>query len=358
MNHPMIVASCARKRLLGSIAICALLLFSSLPVQAEDLVREIQLNPALLEGGTSGTVSFSLAAPANVTLRICDLRGNVLRVLFDNRSLPTGTHSQVWDGRDNKGKPCGGGLYAPIIQAESETLGSVAYMPTANDWGALVEAKELKHTAKSVSFTLAEPAYGRLRIGLPNGGAIYRTLAPWQYFSAGQHRLDWDGKDTTGKVVIGEREQLYLSFDGFTLPRNVFIIAGTVSLAQGHYEQYPLQLAGSSQPSFFALHPESLLPEPDFEVEFTDAQRKKDQPELDTETQMIIKLKQESPDVHLSEAMIFIDHVFHSEYPATKAPVQLKVNTAKIPRGPHLLTVNLITTDDRIASWSQQVIFR
>jgi hypothetical protein len=56
------------------------------------------------------TIRYELGAPGNVTLRVYDLRGRVVRTLVDaNRA--SGPHSVVWDGRDDRGIRAASGVY-------------------------------------------------------------------------------------------------------------------------------------------------------------------------------------------------------------------------------------------------------
>ncbi len=56
------------------------------------------------------TVPFVLTAQTNVRLAIFDAQGKLVRTLTDE-SLPAGTHSVVWDGRDNSGSQAATGVY-------------------------------------------------------------------------------------------------------------------------------------------------------------------------------------------------------------------------------------------------------
>jgi hypothetical protein len=64
----------------------------------------------------STTIPFSLAAQENVTLRIYDARGALVRTL-KNESLPAGVHQVVWDGRDAGGRQAATGVYFVRLRA-------------------------------------------------------------------------------------------------------------------------------------------------------------------------------------------------------------------------------------------------
>ncbi|MHB8077874.1 MAG: right-handed parallel beta-helix repeat-containing protein [Candidatus Krumholzibacteriia bacterium] len=58
----------------------------------------------------STTVRFALAAPGRACLRLFALDGRLVRTLVD-AELPTGEHTLIWDGRDDRGRPVASGAY-------------------------------------------------------------------------------------------------------------------------------------------------------------------------------------------------------------------------------------------------------
>lgn len=66
------------------------------------------LNVSLTEATKIG---FTLGAQENVTLRVFDMLGNVVRTLIDGEVRLTGSHSANWDGRDNDGNIVANGMY-------------------------------------------------------------------------------------------------------------------------------------------------------------------------------------------------------------------------------------------------------
>jgi hypothetical protein len=55
-------------------------------------------------------VAFGLAAPSNVSLRIYDAAGRLVRVLAEG-ARPAGNYSELWDGRDSGGRAVASGIY-------------------------------------------------------------------------------------------------------------------------------------------------------------------------------------------------------------------------------------------------------
>jgi len=63
-------------------------------------------------------LTFALASPAQVTLRVHDLLGRGVTTLYAG-SAAAGAHEVTWDGRDERGRPCARGVYFARLQAGS-----------------------------------------------------------------------------------------------------------------------------------------------------------------------------------------------------------------------------------------------
>ena len=56
------------------------------------------------------TIPFAVHSPVHTTLRIYNVRGQLVKTLVDEE-METGRHSMLWDGRDDKGKQLASGIY-------------------------------------------------------------------------------------------------------------------------------------------------------------------------------------------------------------------------------------------------------
>ncbi|MEN8006967.1 MAG: M1 family aminopeptidase [Candidatus Krumholzibacteriota bacterium] len=59
----------------------------------------------------STTISFNLAAPGPVLLRVFDVSGRLVRTLVDDGDLAAGNHQAVWSGQDQSGRAAAAGVY-------------------------------------------------------------------------------------------------------------------------------------------------------------------------------------------------------------------------------------------------------
>jgi len=67
------------------------------------------------------TVSFEIPWPAHAEVRICDVRGRLVRSLAD-REFPAGVHRVSWDAIDGSGSPVSGGVFIARFEAEGVSL--------------------------------------------------------------------------------------------------------------------------------------------------------------------------------------------------------------------------------------------
>ncbi len=70
-------------------------------------------------GGNPATViSFEISGTQNVSLKIYDQTGRLIRTLLDN-NLNTGKHEFSWDGRDVFGNRVSSGVYLSVFQGKN-----------------------------------------------------------------------------------------------------------------------------------------------------------------------------------------------------------------------------------------------
>ena len=56
-------------------------------------------------------------------LTLYDQRGRKVRGLLEGRSLPAGSHSLVWEGRDGRGIQVASGVYFVRLKLDGEVVG-------------------------------------------------------------------------------------------------------------------------------------------------------------------------------------------------------------------------------------------
>jgi subtilisin family serine protease len=77
-------------------------------------------NPFRLSQVPATNITFALAAPAQVRLRVYNLLGQQVRELL-NATRPVGRYAVTWDGRDDRGGLVSSGVYFYMLESPQET---------------------------------------------------------------------------------------------------------------------------------------------------------------------------------------------------------------------------------------------
>ena len=73
------------------------------------------------------TIQYSLPEPGVVTLTIYNLAGQAVRTFMEN-AQPVGTHTLIWDAKDDFGRPVGSGVYVYRIHVVEFQEGREAFV--------------------------------------------------------------------------------------------------------------------------------------------------------------------------------------------------------------------------------------
>jgi len=101
-------------------------LFENLQDGAKHSLSEIDCQPRVISprgGGfinTETNISFNLGKASNVTIKIYNTAGRLIRVLKQNEPMTHGIKVIDWDGREQQGNFCETGLYIVAIQTENK----------------------------------------------------------------------------------------------------------------------------------------------------------------------------------------------------------------------------------------------
>jgi photosystem II stability/assembly factor-like uncharacterized protein len=93
-----------------------------------DLSERLSLTASPNPFNPTTSIAYDLPAEADVTLRIYDVSGRLVRTLVDARQ-PAGPHSIMWDGRTDAGRPLASGVYLSELRAgEDARRGKLALL--------------------------------------------------------------------------------------------------------------------------------------------------------------------------------------------------------------------------------------
>ena len=352
-------------RYLVAVSLCWLPLFlRPLPVSA--FIAGVSLDRGELNqaAGDTVTLQFTLEADCAATLFVTDAHGHLVRTFYQRQTQLAGTYQEVWDGRDDYGNPVIDGIYFPIIRCLSSRQGVAAYNPTAFTWGRPVVPQGVRYDAdqQQLHFSVPTRAYGRLRVGLQEGGPIYKTLAGWRLWRPGEHQLSWDGRDQEGYQRVVDQELFAYSFDFFSLPPTTVVVSGSSEAAylpQPDYQQYRIQAPGGMAP-FYATYASAQAAEPVLQGQWQGVRYRDQRPVL--RGQAVYQVWFAEP-AHRSsrlgsgsELVLYVNDVFVAETPVEGLPARIVFATDGFANGSHRVTINLFTNDDRAGIIIDQVI--
>jgi hypothetical protein len=82
-------------------------------------------------GSEATTIRYYLAEPARVSLKVYNVKGDLIKTLLDKVQRPAGENlNEVWDGADLNGTPVSPGLYYVELQTQNQrTIVKVVVRP-------------------------------------------------------------------------------------------------------------------------------------------------------------------------------------------------------------------------------------
>jgi|GEM_PF-5691150 len=93
-------------------------IISGMEEAGEEIPDKFELYPLYPNPfNSSTTVRYDLPLPARVRIRVFNIRGQVVRSLFDGNQKP-GVHRIIWDGRDHYNRLVPSGVYFVLIETE------------------------------------------------------------------------------------------------------------------------------------------------------------------------------------------------------------------------------------------------
>lgn len=335
----------------------------SFQVAAESEVQS-RTAGAAAGNGFSATITYQLQNPAEVSVMICDLQGNIVAQPTERKEQRNGRFNIDWDGQCPGNIACPAGLYFPVIKAKSKTFGTESYNPTEQPWGEEVKVEGLRYDAggQKISYTITEQAMVRIRAGENEGGPFYKTVSDWQLRKPGSYEEPWDGMDSTGQIDVAAKLNFQIAFDAFTVPVEsiwVPVSAKTTTTGLASLKQYPVHPPHGKRLAYYSVLPGGLAPDLRIAVQpvgFAAGAHKS------TTTRGTIPISVAISHGTLlekhkeaAEIYLYVDGQMVHEGPAATLPAQVKLDTGKFANGLHMVTVNLRTSEDRAASSSFQL---
>lgn len=352
--------------------VCIVLIFGPVGSGAGtegELISEVALdatdfNPSQ---GEQVRLRYELARPDNVTIRIFDPDGGLVRSLLDSAHREAGMQDVAWDGYDEIGKLVPDESYTFTIETDS----GVIYDPetfSGNVVGDIVDAR----FSLDGTIVYKLPALSRvlIRLGIHNGPML-KTLVDWKPRVGGAITEYWDGRDENDLMLMREHKDFTALITYVTLPDTTVITYGN---NRDTYRDYKLghakdRLQKPKRPRRpepeLRLRPEHLVPPawtraPRVLMTFPKHDERKEDsvPTVQGAIDVRIEVEPSDRDVLLRdqfEIIFFVNNVFFAEAERGYLPFNWTWELQQLPEGEHILTVNVSSFSGQVGVASRKV---
>jgi hypothetical protein len=316
-----------------------------------------------LAGDEKIRLSFEITKDADVLVLIYNELGQEVKQ-FKVPAAKSGLHSIVWDGRNAQGKPAWGRVFLYIIEATDAGEKKVVYNPAKQTGGLVVKSEDYrfdKETGK-IEYVLPKTCMVRIRAGLRDS-VFVRTILDWEPQTAGRHTLIWDGKDVAGLFDIRKHPDLDLNLTCYTLPANTIIVSGqnTTLQSSGKGSKFDKSLWAREGKYLHYYHDPRNCHEPNFTVSFPQHKKTNEEGLAVLFGKVPIRVDIDPDDARNMinqrfEIVFYVDGVFLFEVEEGTSPFTCHWDTRGFSKGPHIMTVNLISYNDHIGVASEKII--
>ncbi|MEW6428281.1 MAG: FlgD immunoglobulin-like domain containing protein [Thermodesulfobacteriota bacterium] len=332
---------------------------------AAPAIGPVQVQPAAISSGQQVVFSFLLEQAATLRATVLGPDGREVAVLIDGQQRPAGLVSLTWDGRDHGGALVPDEAYTLGMTAAWEDGTTTAYEPLAASGGERLElglSRSRTMAGKEIiDYRLDIPARVTVRAGI-RGGAMLRTVVDNEPKLAGQHRLEWDGRDDTGRFDVTAMPDNTLTISGTRLPDATVIVTGI----GGDYLAYR---QGTAQGRTTAVSSPKALPAPRFAAYAGRTAARAAQATAPARTPLGgkgVETVKGTMDITLEidpsyseifnnsrfETVVFVDGERFDEEENSYSPYTYQLDTTRIGNGPHLITINQVGLTGQIGSYS------
>jgi hypothetical protein len=333
--------------------------------QISDVAIETNtFNPSL---GEKFRLTYALPQSDEVTVRVYDPDGGLVRTVLHGVSQEAGAHQALWDGRDMEKQLVPDEAYTLTI----ETASGAVYDSTTFSGGVVGDITEAQFDEDgTVIYKLPAPARVLIRLGVHNGPML-NTLVDWKPRVAGEITEYWDGYDEDDLIKLRGHKDFSALITYVTLPEATVIAYGN---KRESYRDYKLGRAKdrSQKPDRprqpdpeLRLRPEHLVPPawaraPRVNMifpQYTEA-HKDAVPKVKDLIDVRISVDPADREHLLQdqfEIIFFVDNVFFAEAERGYLPLNWRWELLQIPPGEHVLTANVSSFTGQVGVASRKV---
>ncbi|TQV86178.1 hypothetical protein FKG94_01080 [Exilibacterium tricleocarpae] len=348
-------------RLVFSIVFCAV---CNAPVCSADTGGGLSLsvgsfNPST---GASVTVTYNVAVPQAVTLRVYDPDQALVRTLLRDVERDQGEHTVSWDGKDDAGTIVPNEAYTFVVEGSKGLL--------ADPWtvsGGVVEDildAVFDPSDDTVRYDLPQPARVLIRLGVKNG-PLYKTLVDWEPRVGGRVTEYWNGRDENQLFDLRAHKDFTALITYVTLPQATVVTFGNKNISYPRYkrevaEGRALKVQRPWRGPAMLLRPANLVPPhwvdaPVPSMKFPDHQEGAPVGER-------LKVRVDVSDIDRDvladdqyEIIFYVNDIFFGEAERGHLPFNWVWELHQFPKGRHRLTVNISSAKGMIGVVSRNI---
>ena len=313
--------------------------------------------------GESVTLGFEVTRDASARVDIYDWLGRKVRSIAISEAK-AGRNSIVWDGKTTKGEVAAGEVFLYVIEAETKDGDKAVHNPSKKTGGIEVEPHEfnLDWETGKIEYVLPKSCVVRIRAGFTEG-MCGMSVIDWSPKTSGRHEYVWDGKDTSGKINLLKHKDLDIRLSCYTLPSNSIIVTGktTPFKADSITSKKRNSLYGTAKKYKHYRHDPLHCHQPKFSLTFPTGKEIKetDAVEISGVTPIRVQLDPDDAMYLLNtrfEVVLYIDGMYIFETEEGSNPFTFSLDTKDLMKGPHVITVNILSYSDHIGIKSRKVI--
>ncbi|MCX6875118.1 MAG: right-handed parallel beta-helix repeat-containing protein [Verrucomicrobia bacterium] len=179
------------------------------------------------------TISYSLSAPAVLTIQILNAAGEVVRSLFADQNRGAGSHQESWDGKDDTGTAVPDGPYSFRILDSISGAPMVVYDPSGTE-GSVISQNgtmsvstfdPMQNQPCVITYSLSRAANVTIRVrGTRFYSPVLKVIRYLEPESAGEHTAYWDGRDEAGNL-LGVQTYTFGLY-AYALADNTIVVTG------------------------------------------------------------------------------------------------------------------------------------
>jgi len=314
------------------------------------VISRVAMRPKeIVPSQQESVLSFETAVPGELEVRLRDEADRLVRVLRLGPQ-PAGRIAASWDGLDSAGLPVPSGVYLFEIRLRTEEGVELTYGEEAIGGGEEIIGQRFQIDSQSGTISYVLPRAGRVRLLVGLRGLPYLVaLHTWTPQRAGRHQLHWDGYDAARLLQLTKHPKLRAQLDAYEIPTNSIIVVGQ----GGSESRRPPGSRPFAQGYRHAVHDPLACHSPHLEVTFPDAVGETEQGTPILAGPSILRVTVDPADVAdvisaRFELMFFVDTTFIFENEEGTSPFNYELPVESFRAGRHLLTVNLLSSDDHI----------